>query len=453
MSTFYESDYTKIEDINQLVEKYHRACKSPEQFQVGLEVEKLPITKDYTPLPYRNPSGPSVEQILFRIRDAYGAEEIQEEGKTIALQLSQGMIALEPGGQVEFGMAPYGTLKEIEEDLARFLKTLQQISIDLDIKWWNLGFHPLAKTEEMPWMPKERYNLMRDYMPQRAPKALEMMTQSASLQASFDYSTEEEMIANFRLAQGLNPLLIALYANSPFKEGLFTGYHSYRTKVWDYTDPDRCGLIERVFLEGFSFRDYTEFLLDVPMLFLLRDNQWINTGGLTFRQFWQKGYQGMEATMGDWELHSTGLFTEVRLRPWMEVRTPDLPPDKCILSYPAFLKGLFYDETARREAWERLGKPEFSWVLKAREEAALHSLEGRYGEEPMQNLAMDLLEISKKGLERQKNPEDSGYLEILFAQVKEKKSPAIYILDESCCEGKFSLSGPCAECMEVKQGK
>ncbi|RME74163.1 MAG: glutamate--cysteine ligase, partial [Planctomycetota bacterium] len=316
------------------------------------------------------------------------------------------------------------------------------------------GYHPLARVDEMPWMPKKRYVIMKSYLPQKGRLALDMMLLTASLQASFDYSSEEDMAEKFRLSQGLDPLLIALYAHSPFRQGRYSGFHSFRGRVWEEVDPHRCCYIPQGFHEDFSFDQYIEFLLDVPMLFLVRNGKWYEVGGITFREFWENGFHGHCATMGDWLLHTTGLFTQVRLRPWIEVRSPDLPPHELIMSFPALMKGILYDKKSRQECWNRIGSPTFHQAKVLRHEATLNSLQGQYKDERFQTVAMDVIEIARAGLASQNDAESLSYLDPLENMVKKGKSPAAQLLEQcSTSTGELLFNCECVRKMILSKKK
>ena len=120
-------------------------------------------------------------------------------------------------------------------------------------------------------MPKGRYRIMRDYMPKKGRLGLDMMLRTCTVQTNLDYRSEADMVRKFRASLALQPVAVALFANSPFVEGRPSGYLSYRSLVWTDTDPDRCGTLPFVFEDGFGFERYVDYLLDVPMYFVYRD--------------------------------------------------------------------------------------------------------------------------------------------------------------------------------------
>lgn len=440
MSTFQRPDSTKIESKNQLIENLRRGFRTGEDRRIGLEIEQTAFDRQRRALPYGGGDGPTILAILEKLKGLYNGEYILEQGNVIGLTSDRGAVALEPGGQVEYNTPPFATLAEVAQACREFKAHLHQIADELDVQWLSLGFQPLLTKDEIHWMPKGRYRVMREYLAKRATRPHEMMLQTSALQASFDYENERDMGLKFAVCQGLTPLFVAAYANSPFKAGKDTGLHSYRIDVWQDTDPDRSGLIPKGMDPSFSFEDYVDFILKMPMMFLYRDDQWINMDGYSFQRFIDEGYQGMEATMGDWRLHSNGSFTDIRLQPWIEVRSPDLPPYPMIMSFPAFVKGLLYDEKALKETWELLGQPDCETAMKARREAAIRGGEGQYGNRKLQTLFREILQLSREGLKRQRTPGDLSYLESLNHFAETGETPAQRLRNFCQRDGELDIS-------------
>jgi glutamate--cysteine ligase len=133
--------------------------------------------------------------------------------------------------------------------------------------------HPLHGVERIPQMPKQRYRIMRSYLPRRGSLALEMMHATATVQANFDFESEADMVAKLRTALVVSPIVSAIFANSALSEGKANGFVSRRLHIWQHTDPDRTGLLPFVFEPGFGYRDYVEWAIDVPMFFIVRDGR------------------------------------------------------------------------------------------------------------------------------------------------------------------------------------
>ena len=179
------------------------------------------------------------------------------------------------------------------------------------------------RLEDVPWLPKRRYDIMREYLPRHGSLGHEMMKRTATVQVNLDFSSEQDAAEKIRTAAGLTSIVTALFASSPIKEGRPNGYKSYRAAVWLDMDEDRCGLLPFVFDEGFGFRSYAEWALDVPMFFLSRRGRYHPLEGVTFRRFLREGWEGERATLDDWVLHLSTLFPEVRLKRTIELRGAD----------------------------------------------------------------------------------------------------------------------------------
>ena len=179
----------------------------------------------------------------------------------------------------------------------------------------------------MPWMPKGRYGIMRRYMPKVGSRGLDMMTRTCTVQVNLDFASEADMVRKLRVGLALQPFATALFANSPFYEGAPNGLMSNRAEVWTDTDNARAGIPAAVFEPGFGFERFAEYALDVPMYFVYRDGRYIDVAGASFRDFMAgtpaRGWRVRCRTMGDFADHLTTIFTDVRLKRFLEMRGAD----------------------------------------------------------------------------------------------------------------------------------
>ena len=296
--------------------------------------------------------------------------------------------------------APLATIKETCAEFNSHVDQVKAISEDLGIVWLSLGVDPLHPVSDVPVMPKSRYQIMRDYLPTRGSLGLEMMHLSATVQANFDFSDEADMVAKVRTAMGCTPLVSALFANSPFSARGENGFVTKRLAIWADTDPDRCGLLPFVFDSGFGYERYTDWALDVPIFFLIRDGHYIPAGGLTFRGFMENGLEGHRALLSDWDMHLTTLFPEVRLKQIIEVRGADAVPRELTCALPAIWKGLLYDADALDQAWDLVSSFTFEERVEGQVSVARKGLGAELGGQPVKPLADQLLEIASGGLDR-----------------------------------------------------
>lgn len=411
-----------------------RAGETPRSnWRVGTEHEKIGIYTDTRErVPYEGPRGIGV--LLGRIASADGWDPIEEAGNVIALQKEDASITLEPGGQLELSGAPLATGRETCAEFSRHVDLVKAQSEDLGIEWLALGIDPFHSVDSIPRMPKARYAIMRDYLPTRGGSGLWMMHATATVQANYDYCDEADMVEKMRMAMACSPITSALFANSSISEGRPNGYVSRRVEIWRDVDPDRCGILSFVFDEGFSYEAYVDWVLDVPMFFIVRDHRYLPAKGMTFREFMRQGLEGFSATWADWNLHLTTVFPEVRLKRYLEVRGADCVPPELICAFPALWKGLLYDDGARRAAWELVR----GWTAEDRNEAlssaARHGLGGRVAKRSMLELAKELVAISTSGLRAitegsPASEDETRFLEPLLAYLERGQSPGEVVLD------------------------
>lgn len=337
-----------------LIDDLASGCKPKDQFRMGLEHEQFAYNLETgAPLPYDGE--PGILQLLEGFAQAYGWEKITDHGNLIALKNDGNYITLEPGGQFEYSGAPMLSVAEAKAAMDKFYADLDVVAKKLGIGFLAKGFHPEWKLDEVHKMPKPRYDIMRPYMERIKSLGKDMMYRACGTQINLDHSSEEEMVHNLRLSLAVQPVVIALMANSTLVEGKDSGYKSYRSYIWTRTDPDRCGIMPFAFEEGMGFARYVDYALDVPMYFIRRNGEYIDCSGLSFRDFMEgklPGHEGEYPTMEDWTDHLTTLFPEVRLKHYLELRGADCHEPKMVYAMAAFWSGLFYDAAARDAAWD-----------------------------------------------------------------------------------------------------
>ena len=422
-----------IESVDDLL-AWFRAGETPQpEWRVGTEHEKIGLYADTLErVPYEGERG--IGALLEAVRAKVGWAPIMEGEHLIGLKQGGASITLEPGGQIELSGAPLRTARDTCREFNSHVDMLNEVSESFGIVWLGIGADPVHSVPEIPVMPKARYDIMRAYMPKRGKQGLDMMHATATVQANFDYASESDMAEKMRMAMGIGPLVSALFANSPIAAGEESGFVSKRVHVWRDVDPDRCGMLEFVFDDGFGYRDYLEWALDVPMYFVVRGGRYHAAHSVTFRQFMESGFEGEVATIADWDLHLTTLFPEVRLKQIIEVRGADSVPRDLICALPALYKGLFYDDQARAEATDLVADWGPGERTEALERVALDGLEARVAGQPILERARALVEISKGGLDRlvatglSEEAEDV-FLAPLRAIVDSGRSPGREVLD------------------------
>ena len=388
-----------------LAGSYAAAGKPPSAWGIGIELEKIGVdAASSRPVPYDG-SPVSILAVLETFARARPSVLDYEGDRLIALEGAWGTITLEPGGQVEWSSHPDMTLTALATRLAAHLDLLDRAGEAIGIRWLQTALQPDTPLSEMPWMPKERYRIMREYFRSRGRLAHRMMTQTASVQVSLDYDDEEDWREKFRAAFLLAPVVVALFANSSQLEGRDTGYASFRAHIWRDTDDDRCGAPAFVFRETFGFRDWVEYLLDVPAMFVQRQGRLVPADGASWRTFLADGIDGHPVTLDDWRLHASGVFTESRTKSYIELRSADLTRSEHLMAVPAFYTGLLYDRAALEEALGRIGwgrgkRPSPDGWTAAMEEAARAGTGGRLNGRPLSDLAGGLCDLARTALGR-----------------------------------------------------
>lgn len=410
---------TKLNVPSYIRDYFLKGCKKPGEECIGVEWEKLGVYKENAEaIRYYGRRG--VEAIFKALIRRYGWRPADSEGPIIALKKQRSSITLEPGGQIELSGRKAKDLDENARELLDHLREIKAVSDPLGIAWLGLGMQPVSRLSEISWVPKKRYAIMRRLLKDKGPLTFAMMKQTASIQVSLDYISEKDAIEKLRLAFALSPIFAAMFANSPVSEGRLNGYCSMRSHIWAKTDPSRTGILYDVFKRSFSFEDYVDYALSVPMFFIIRGSRWITADGLNFRQFLRTGLKGYRPQPADWELHLTTLFTETRLKKYIEIRSIDCQKTELGLAVPALIKGLFYDPKARYRAWGLVEGYTMAQRRKLRSQAPRMGLKACLGGMTVLQAARKLTEWAGEGLK----PEEKGYLLPLRRMLEAGVTPA-----------------------------
>ena len=421
-----------IESHHELVEYLESGCKPRSEWRLGTEHEKFGFTvDDLRPLPYEGRR--SINAMLQGLADQFGWEPLTEQGKLIALKDDKGAsITLEPGGQLELSGALLANVHQTCDEVYTHLRQVKTIAEPLGIAFLGMGFQPKWELKDTQWMPKGRYRIMREYMNTRGKLGQDMMARTCTVQVNLDFSSEADMVKKFKVALALQPVATALFANSPFVDGKPSGYVSYRSHVWEDTDPDRTGMLPFVFGDSMGFERYVDYMLDVPMYFVYRDGEYIDASGQSFRDFMNgalPALPGEKPRLQDWEDHLTTAFPEVRLKRYMEMRGADGGPWRKLCALPAFWAGVLYDDTVLDAAWDLVRDWSMEERLKLREDAPRLGFKATVRGRSMQALALEVLELAYNGLTARNclgssGENETGFLEPLFSNAHAGLTPA-----------------------------
>ena len=409
---------TPITDRSQLVEVIASGEKPRPQWRIGTEHEKFGFRlDDLRPPTFEGERG--IEALLTGLT-RFGWEPVQENGNTIALLRDGASVTLEPAGQLELSGAALESIHQTCVETGTHLNEVAQVAGELQLGFLGMGFQPKWTRADMPWMPKGRYRIMRDYMPRVGSLGLDMMTRTSTVQVNLDYASEADMVKKFRVSLALQPIATALFADSPFTEGKPNGYLSYRSHIWTDTDADRTGMLDFVFEDGFGYERYVDYLLDVPMYFSYRDGTYIDASGKSFRKFLRGELDvlpGALPTLRDWFDHMTTAFPEVRLKKYLEMRGADSGPWSRICALPAFWVGLLYDDAALDAAWDLVKDFSMAERHALRDGVPKQALHLPFRDGTVRDLARRALEISREGLRRRAALNGDGQDEARFLDV------------------------------------
>ena len=437
MSNPGDADETPITSMSQLADFIAVGCKPQGEWRIGTEHEKFGFHHGDLRVPaYESEaSGPDGRRrggirALLEGLLGFGGQPILDRGNPIGIKLDDGAsVSLEPAGQLELSGAPLVSLHETKVEFERHFAEVRAVSEKLGLGFAPLGFHPFATRDDMPWMPKSRYAIMRRYMQLVGSRGLDMMTRTCTVQVNLDYESEQAMVRKLRVSLALQPLATALFANSPFMEGKPNGFLSNRAFAWLDTDNVRSGIPAVMFEDGFGFERYARWLVDeVPMYFVYRDSEYIDVAGQSFRAFMEgrlPGLPGKVATVGDFADHMTTAFTDVRLKRFLEMRGADAGTPEMMLAQSAFWVGLLYDDAALTAAERRIagaGGPNMDWsdAVTLREAVPRQGLNAPFRGAPLRELARDIVAIARDGLRARavrdaSGRDEAGYLEPLEA--------------------------------------
>ena len=406
-----------ITDRRQLVEYLASGAKSPEAWRIGTEHEKFGFRLDDLRPPTHG--GERGIGALLQGLTRFGWAPVREGDDLIALTRGLANITLEPAGQLELSGAPLENIHETCCETTSHLREVKTVAEELGLGFLGMGFQPKWRRDEMPWMPKGRYKIMREYMPKRGNLGLDMMTRTCTVQVNLDFRDEADMVKKFRVSLALQPIATALFADSPFTEGKPNGYLSYRSHIWTDTDPDRTGMLDFVFEDGFGFERYVDYLLDVPMYFSYRDGRYIDLSGRSFRRFLEGKLDelpGALPTLKDWADHTTTAFPEVRLKKYLEMRGADGGPWNRLCALPAFWVGLLYDDAALDAAWDLVKDFSLAERHALRDGVPRHALKLPFRGGTVRDLALEALKIAGQGLARRQRLNATGASEAVFLE-------------------------------------
>lgn len=391
------SKKTEITHKSQLIEYFERGCKPVVEWSIGTEHEKFLFHKsNFQRVSYFGEPG---IRTIFKHLQNNGWQPVEEKGNVVGLKKNGASITLEPGGQVELSGSKLKSLQKTFQETQKHFYELEEICERLNLFGLPMGVDPLSARRDVPWIPKERYRFMKNYMPRKGNLGHEMMLNTSSVQVNLDYSSESDMKKKIRIAQALQPIATAIFANSPLSMGKPNGFLSYRAHIWDDTDPDRCGFLPFIFDEGFGFEYWVDYLLNVPMYFIQRGDEYLPANGMTFKEF-LKGKHVLQPTIDDWETHVATVFPDIRLKQFIEMRGADAGSVPHVTAVSALWAGLLYDDTSLEETYKLISKWKVNDLQAMRALVPQKGLNASGGNLNAGKIAKQIFSIAEDGLKR-----------------------------------------------------
>jgi len=396
-----------ISTKEQIIEYFKTGIKETKNFKIGIEHEKFLFNnEDNKRVNY------SKIKEMFTVLLDFGWRPILEKGNIIGLNKGGKNITLEPGNQIELSGDKLNNIHEACAESHDYLFELRQVTKKIGIKIVSAGFDPISKLNEVPNNPKKRYELMTKDMPEGGELSLDMMYRTCGTQLNIDYNSEKDFIKKFKIVNSIVPITIALFANSSIKEKQNSNYLSYRSKVWQNTSR---GGLPKVFFENLNFEKYAEFVVNFPILFIQEKENYISGKKYIFNDFMNgkiKEIKNRLPNENDLSTHLSTIFTENRLKKYIELRSMDTCGWDCLCSGPAFNVGMLYGNLD--EVYELISKWDKNKIINAYLEAPKKGFNTQLMGKDLLYWASHLLDLSKKGLEKRDLINKSKKNETLF---------------------------------------
>lgn len=358
---------------------------------VGIELEYTLAKTDGSPVSYSDDFGQRA--MLYEMAKDYDDEILTSKGNLIGLLRKGESVTLEPGSQMEISAGPFKDLNEAKKSFDDFQSRLESLATPHDINVLAIGYHPTRRAETLELLPKPRYDLMNRYLGSISMYGICMMRGSASTQVSIDYSSIEDCLNKMRLANACVPMFSLMCDNSAIFEGKPRTHQLMRTEIWNRCDPDRCGIAPGVLDKGFTLADYAEHVLDTPAIVAKADSD-----KEVCRQTFGEAFASQAMTQQDVEHALSMMFTDVRLKKYIEIRPADAMPVDYAIAYAALIKGLFYSDDSLAALDKLLGNVSAADVTQAKAALMEDGYAAQVYGQPAASLAESLIEIASSGL-------------------------------------------------------
>ena len=396
-----------INNKEQIIEYFKSGIKNSKDFKIGIEHEKFLFNNQNN----KRINYSKIKEMFSALLE-FGWNPILEKNNIIGLNKGGKNITIEPGNQIELSGEKLNNIHEACAESHDYLFELKQVTKKLDISLISAGFDPISKLNEIPNNPKRRYKLMTKDMPAGGELSLDMMYRTCGTQLNIDYNSEEDFIKKFKIVNSIVPISIALFANSSIVEKKKSNYLSYRSKVWQSTAR---GGLPKIFFEELNFEKYAEFIINFPILFIQDKDDYISGKKYIFKDFMNGKINEIGNRLpdeNDLSTHLSTIFTENRLKKYIELRSMDTCGWDCLCAGPAFNIGMLYGNLD--EVYELISKWDSNKIINAYLEAPQKGLNTQLMGKDLLYWASNLLDLSRKGLEKRDILNKSKKNETLF---------------------------------------
>jgi len=415
-------------DVKSILEAFKAGFKPAEEQKVGIEFERIPISsQDFKMVDYSKENG--IYDLLRTFAKLDGWDYITDDYNIVGLKKGDDRITLEPGSQLELSLEPQKNIADVKTKIDNFNKRITPILKKYDINLLEYGISPVSTYKHINLIPKKRYKIMADYLWGILSDV--MMRETAGIQACYDFSSEEDAVRKFRIANIISPFMTAMFANSPIRGGVDTGYKTFRGLSWLNTDNERCHFMSRKLFErkgSYGFKDYIDEVMRTPMIFIIRNEKPVEIfGKINFEQFMEGGFEGYTATLDDFRLHANLYFPEVRLRNFIEIRNHDCANHGMQYSILAIYKGLLYNKKALADVENLVSKFSYSDIMELRYNVPRNALDVKIKKYKTKDIANEILQIAQAALKENGQGEEK-FLEPILELTPYGLSPADLIL-------------------------
>lgn len=414
--------------IKNILSTFNDGCKHAGEEKVGVEFERLPLSSaNFEMVDYSKENG--IYDLLRAFAKLDGWEYITDDYNIIGLQKGADRINLEPGCQFELSLMPEKSISELKLKIDNINKRINPILKKYEINLVEYGISPISTYKYIKIIPKKRYHIMAEYLWGILSDV--MMRETAGIQACFDYTSEEDAIRKFRIANIISPFMTAMFANSPIRGGVDTGYKTFRGLSWLNTDNERCQFMSKKLFDkksGYDFKDYIKEVMHIPMIFIVRNNKPVEIlGKINFEEFLRNGFEGYTATLEDFNLHANLYFPEVRLRNFIEIRNHDCTNHGMQYSILAIYKGLLYNQKALNDVEALMSKFTYNNIMEFRYNVPKNALASKISKYHAKDIANEILKIAQNAL-KENGEEEEQFLNPILELTPFGLSPADVIL-------------------------